>query len=340
MLVLNVERNERKLENEKETFSSFSCYNKDWVLLTNDKQKLNHLICCICNQIANNAMELQCNKHENAGQVYLIGEECLQKYLKQSNGKCPIEQHDHCEFVKNQSLRQQVSNLLVTCPRQYDLKKNQSKDENQNECNYKGKINEMKDHLDNSCRLISIRQIILLVKELQSQLQAEKLQTGELRKLNLKSIAEIEKLNEEIQQLKQCQSAFDIRIIKFEEILKINNDEIKQLKSEKELNEKNQNEEIAKINNENLSLKQQLVLFVFYFHFHINISFMKYIRSKLKHSKKIFTIINYHNSNTENEIQIIIQHWIRILHVKFGWANNFDKLVVNYVKFAFVHFLL
>ncbi|ETO03647.1 hypothetical protein RFI_33755 [Reticulomyxa filosa] len=89
--------------------------------------------------------------------------------------------------------------------------------------------------------------------------------------MNLKSNAEIEKLKEsnngkskEIQQLKQNQSAFDIRIIKLEEILKSNNDEqFKQiaklnLKSEKELSEKKQDEEISKINNENLILKQQL----------------------------------------------------------------------------------
>ncbi|ETO02641.1 hypothetical protein RFI_34777, partial [Reticulomyxa filosa] len=71
--------------------------------------------------------------------------------------------------------------------------------------------------------------------------------------------------SKEIQQLKQCQSAFDIHIIKFEEILTRNNDgqfkqiaklndELKRLK----LNEKKQNEEISKINNENLILKQQL----------------------------------------------------------------------------------
>ncbi|ETO12391.1 hypothetical protein RFI_24985 [Reticulomyxa filosa] len=181
MLTLNVERDERKLEKEKENFSSSGCYNKDWVLLTNNQQKLNHLICCICKQ---------CNEHKNAGQVYLVGEECLQVYLKQ--------------------------NLLVICHRQYDLKKDQSKEEHENECNYKGKICEMKDHLDNSCRLISIRQIVSLIKELQSQLQNEKLQTEELRKMNLKSNAEIEKLKE---------SAFDIRIIKLEEILKSNNDQ-------------------------------------------------------------------------------------------------------------------
>ncbi|ETN97933.1 hypothetical protein RFI_39589, partial [Reticulomyxa filosa] len=172
-LSLNIERDEKKVENEKETFFSSSCYNKDWILLTNNQQKLNHLICCICKQVASNAVELQCDEHENAEQIYLAGEECLQIYLKQSNGKCPIQQHDNCEFVKNESLIQQVSDLLVTCPRQYDLKKK----EHENECNYKGKICEMKDHLDNSCQLISIRQIILLIKELQSQLQDEKLQT-------------------------------------------------------------------------------------------------------------------------------------------------------------------
>ncbi|ETO05535.1 hypothetical protein RFI_31861, partial [Reticulomyxa filosa] len=107
MLALNMERAEKKLENEKEIFSSSGCYNKDWLLLTNKPQKLNNLTCFICKEIANNAVELHCDKHENAGQVYLIGEECLQIYLKQSNGKCPIQQHDNCEFVKSKSSRQQ-----------------------------------------------------------------------------------------------------------------------------------------------------------------------------------------------------------------------------------------
>ncbi|ETO36066.1 F-box and wd40 domain protein, partial [Reticulomyxa filosa] len=35
----------------------------------------------------------------------------------------------------------------------------------------------------------------------------------------------------------------------------------------------------------------------------------------------------------KNKIQIIIQHWIRILQIKFGWIHYFDKLVVNYVTF-------
>ncbi|ETN99204.1 hypothetical protein RFI_38277, partial [Reticulomyxa filosa] len=179
MLNLDDEREEKKLENRKELFSISGCYNKNWVLLTNEQQKLNALICCLCNQIANNALELQCNEHENSEQAYLVGEECLQEYLNQNSGKCPIGQHKHCEFSKNKSLRQQVLDLLVICPRQYDLQKKQSNQETNtgekegyknelnwnliNQCNYKGKIKEIKDHLDKSCELISIQQLKLQI---------------------------------------------------------------------------------------------------------------------------------------------------------------------------------
>ncbi|ETO03134.1 hypothetical protein RFI_34276 [Reticulomyxa filosa] len=240
-------------------------------------------------------------------------------YLKQSNGKCPIQQHNHCEFVKNKSLRQQVSDLLVTCPRQYDLKKK----EHENECNYKEKISEMKDHLDNSCQLISIRQIISLVKELQSQTVLSlflkifffKKKKEKLRKMNLKSNAEIEKLKE-------------IDNEKSKEIQQLN-DEIKRLKSEKELNEKKQNEEISKINNENLILKQQL----------IDIQSKNQINEdkKEKDYNNQLSQSKYRQSyKLENGIQIIIDHWIRILNIKFGWINDFDKLVANYVTIFFI----
>ncbi|ETO27198.1 hypothetical protein RFI_09934, partial [Reticulomyxa filosa] len=38
----------------------------------------------------------------------------------------------------------------------------------------------------------------------------------------------------------------------------------------------------------------------------------------------------------EKEIQIIIRHWIRILKIKLGWINDFDKLVVNYTRTVFI----
>ncbi|ETO35226.1 hypothetical protein RFI_01848 [Reticulomyxa filosa] len=93
MLLVAQEGEEKKMEHNKELFSVSGCYKKDWVSLTTEPQKLDTLVCCLCNQIANNAVELQCDEHENSEQAYLVGEECLQTYLKQNNGKCPIQQH-------------------------------------------------------------------------------------------------------------------------------------------------------------------------------------------------------------------------------------------------------
>ncbi|ETO18423.1 hypothetical protein RFI_18842, partial [Reticulomyxa filosa] len=263
-----------------------SCYDKDWVLFTNKAEKLNQLVCYICKQIANNAVELHCDEHENAEQVYLFGEECLQSYLKQSNGKCPIQQHDHCEFVKNKSSRQQISDLLVICPRQYDLKKKQSKEgtilgekqEQEKQCSYKGKIKEMKDHLDKSCQLISIQQVIALVKELQLQLQTEKLKTDELKETNLKSSTEIQQLNKKIDALQHESVKKDAKIFELtndiQQVKSEINQTITQLKKQIEqcqstcdactkLNVnifyfKKRFNEVEEMNNDNQILKQQL----------------------------------------------------------------------------------
>ncbi|ETO32695.1 hypothetical protein RFI_04415 [Reticulomyxa filosa] len=43
-------------------------------------------------------------------------------------------------------------------------------------------------------------------------------------------------------------------------------------------------------------------------------------------SKLIFTI---------KDIRIILQHWIKISHVKFGWINEFNKLISNYLYIYF-----
>ncbi|ETO13239.1 mycorrhiza-induced NACHT/WD-repeat protein [Reticulomyxa filosa] len=44
--------------------------------------------------------------------------------------------------------------------------------------------------------------------------------------------------------------------------------------------------------------------------------------------------------NLEEDTQIIIRYWIRILNIKLGWINDFDKCVVNYVMFASAVFIL
>ncbi|ETO02644.1 WD repeat-containing protein [Reticulomyxa filosa] len=256
MLLIDAKTRGEEKEAKKTTFSLSGCYNKEWISLTNELQSLNAFVCCLCNQIANNAVELQCDKHENAERVYLVGEECLQTYLKQNNGKCPIDQHEHCEYSKK---------LLVICPRYYDLniclqsnegiKPGEKGEIEKNHCDYKGKIKDVKDHLNKSCQLISIQQndssniqsqlntmreqidqVQNTVKELQSQLQKEKLQIEKLKESDNEKNKQLEQLNEEIKQLKL---------------------ENERLKLDRELNEKKQSGNVSKLVDDNLILKQQ-----------------------------------------------------------------------------------
>ncbi|ETO16797.1 hypothetical protein RFI_20541 [Reticulomyxa filosa] len=44
----------------------------------------------------------------------------------------------------------------------------------------------------------------------------------------------------------------------------------------------------------------------------------------------------YHIICEEKKIKIIIQYLIRILQINFGWVDDFDKLVVNYIMFYFI----
>ncbi|ETO36132.1 hypothetical protein RFI_00930, partial [Reticulomyxa filosa] len=226
MLLFEAEAREEEIkEDKKKTFLLSECYSKSWISLTNEPQRLDTLICCVCNQVVNNAMELHCDEHEDSDQVYLVGEECLQQYLKQNNGKCPIQQHDHCEFSQGRTMRKLVFELFVICPRQFDLKKRQSNEgiklegekeeeghwngpnsapNSKNYCNFKGKIKDLKDHLDKSCNLISTKQINQLeianelnaivgqIKELQNVI---KLQTEQYKHLKADKLEELVKTN-------------------------------------------------------------------------------------------------------------------------------------------------
>ncbi|ETO35167.1 hypothetical protein RFI_01902, partial [Reticulomyxa filosa] len=62
-----------------------------------------------------------------------------------------------------------------------------------------------------------------------------------------------------------------------------------------------------------------------------NISFLFFKKLFcLKLFKMFFKILE------EKEIQIIIHHWTRILNIKLGWINNFDKIVVDYAINFFI----
>ncbi|ETO05363.1 WD repeat-containing protein, partial [Reticulomyxa filosa] len=56
--------------------------------------------------------------------------------------------------------------------------------------------------------------------------------------------------------------------------------------------------------------------------------------------ERMTTLNNGQNSTqlalSEEDIQMIIQYWIRIFHIKFGWINDLNVLVINYSKNIFM----
>ncbi|ETO04357.1 WD-40 repeat protein [Reticulomyxa filosa] len=68
----------------------------------------------------------------------------------------------------------------------------------------------------------------------------------------------------------------------------------------------------------------------------------KYFRSSKKYQQKIERMATHSNEKQplskpalleKEEIQMILQYWIRMSSIKLGWINDFDRLIVNYVMF-------
>ncbi|ETO05248.1 hypothetical protein RFI_32149 [Reticulomyxa filosa] len=164
----------KKREEEQETrekklilVSLDECYNKDWVTLLNKQELLKNFECLLCKQIANNAMELTCDEHEEQKDVLSIGESCLMQWLKEQNKQCPVGKHDKCNYVKAKVVRRCVDELTAICPREFARQLGQKQDHQMKEgyattekspemkhcCTFEGKIKEMKEHLEQFCPL-------------------------------------------------------------------------------------------------------------------------------------------------------------------------------------------
>ncbi|ETO24770.1 protein kinase [Reticulomyxa filosa] len=155
-----------KSQVKSEAASSNSCFAKDWILQTNQAESVNHFTCLICKQIVNNPIEITCPQHEEMDECLIVGEDCLQHYLSESNNACPISPHEDCQHSKSRSLQWQVSALSVMCPREFKRNLqtsngngngNGNEEEGQTKgkviCNFNGKIKELQNHLDNECPL-------------------------------------------------------------------------------------------------------------------------------------------------------------------------------------------
>ncbi|ETO34739.1 hypothetical protein RFI_02351 [Reticulomyxa filosa] len=151
----------RKKETSLKALSLDGCYDKNWVAASNKQSTLRPLQCLLCGQVANNAMELTCDEHDDYKDTVIVGEQCLIKYLKENNDQCPIGEHGTCKHTKGRTARNFVCELKVICPRQFMKHFNQREENEAKEgdtpmedsCAFKGKINEVKEHLENTCSL-------------------------------------------------------------------------------------------------------------------------------------------------------------------------------------------
>ncbi|ETO26341.1 hypothetical protein RFI_10797, partial [Reticulomyxa filosa] len=154
-------------ENKCKTISLEECYNKEWVTFLDEQLLLKNFQCLLCKEVANNAMELICNDHEDQKDALVVGGQCLMRYLNEHNGECPVGNHGLCNYVRGKAVRNFVDELVVICPRQFMSQETEKANVEMEEgtkitrggpkvkhgCTFKGKIKEMKNHLERSCQL-------------------------------------------------------------------------------------------------------------------------------------------------------------------------------------------
>ncbi|ETO26350.1 WD repeat-containing protein [Reticulomyxa filosa] len=132
-----------------------SCFDKKWILQTNELGRISHYICLICRQVANNALESHCPQHEDIKESLIVGEHCLKQYLKDNQNSCPIQPHENSVFLKNKLAQQQIDELIVMCPLQCetDATKGGETVEMVRVCEFKGMLKQLNDHLNKVCPL-------------------------------------------------------------------------------------------------------------------------------------------------------------------------------------------
>ncbi|ETO08622.1 hypothetical protein RFI_28766 [Reticulomyxa filosa] len=127
-----------------------SCHDINWISKTNATEKIKPYICLICKQVTNNFLELDCDEHEDEKEVFVVGESCLKRHLKENDHLCPIQQHKECSSKTSKTVQRQIDNLQVICPLQYERTQRMQVEKMEiiKACEFEGKIKDVRDHLD------------------------------------------------------------------------------------------------------------------------------------------------------------------------------------------------
>ncbi|ETO23903.1 hypothetical protein RFI_13257, partial [Reticulomyxa filosa] len=151
---------EKGLHQNDNTFFD-ECNDKAWItLLITEQNEIDKThVCLLCQRVVKNAMELVCNEHDTNSKSLIIGEGCLKRYLQKSGGKCPIGQHSNCKFLESARIRKHINNMVVVCPRQFELDMDRQSNEihkteakeKKSVCTFQGRVEAVDEHLKNSC---------------------------------------------------------------------------------------------------------------------------------------------------------------------------------------------
>ncbi|ETO01490.1 hypothetical protein RFI_35950, partial [Reticulomyxa filosa] len=125
-----------------------SCFSKEWILQLNQQDQITYFICLICKQVARNPIEMDCAQHQDSSESLIVGANCLKQFLSINPNSCPVQHHNGCLYAPSRAVQVQIDSQTTT--------RRQRPKEEENEkvtCDFKGKIKELNDHLDNSCPL-------------------------------------------------------------------------------------------------------------------------------------------------------------------------------------------
>ncbi|ETN98492.1 hypothetical protein RFI_39005, partial [Reticulomyxa filosa] len=153
-LIQGTEEDEMLLKDQQlKTVLLSECHNKNY--FSKEQKIIKTFECLICGQIANNAMELICDAHDDQKDSLIIGQQCLINYLKNNNNQCPIDNHISCKYIKSKMTRQFINDLIIMCPVQFINQLNQKSNDtiSKKSCKFEGKISEIKEHVEKSCPL-------------------------------------------------------------------------------------------------------------------------------------------------------------------------------------------
>ncbi|ETO34748.1 hypothetical protein RFI_02342 [Reticulomyxa filosa] len=220
------EKSAKQLENRATLFSREHCFNKDWILQSNKQEQINYFICLYCKHVANSPIELNCIQHKQLTCPFIIGENCLNQFLKDNPNSCPVQSHNDCKYSQSKLAQVQIDDLQ-------DLQAPTQEGEGNEKL-----IKELNDHLDNSCIL--------------------KLLNCWYKSFGCDHTCSKQKLQEHL--VSNLKVHFDLAV-KFVESLKqtiqLHQDEIIQLKLQVE-SYKKKNEENLVLANENTELKKEI----------------------------------------------------------------------------------